>query len=355
LSVCIYSPSEKIWGGGQIYIEGLCRFLNERGVDAFIATSEPESFSVPTIRIVSVASKIRRIQLAPSLARSLRSQGVQIVVLNDLSSLWLAPIFRFFGLKVISLLHLYLQRRNDAGHGHGWLPYHGLRVASRFAHMVYSVNKENQKSLPVKVDWVGNFIPAFFLDAPADKSKNYDLGLISRLSPEKNIPAFVQLVANLNAASGRPVTALIVGKGEEESLIREKIADLGVGDLIEIRPWVDRADLPSVYDQIRCFAITSHHEGFATTLLEAHARGVPAICTRSAGFCGEFLEMFPRTGLAFEYSQIQSSEFIWQVLTLIDESPSFYEQCRRKASSFSEQEVLGKIQLGIETLLGYRH
>lgn len=354
MSVCIYSPSEKIWGGGQIYIEGLCRFLNSQGIDAFIATSEPGSFSVPTMQIASVASKVRRLKFAPSLASNLKSQGVHVVVLNDLSSLWLAPIFRLFGLKVVSLLHLYLQRRNETGHGHGWLTYHILRATSRFAHLVYSVNKENQKSLPANVQWVGNFIPSWFFDASSGQNKKYDLGLISRLSSEKNIPFFVQVVAKLNAVSEQPVTALIVGKGQEEDLIRAEIFALGMCNLIEVRPWVDRSDLPGVYDQIRCFAITSHHEGFATTLLEAHARGVPAICTRSAGFCGEFLEISPKTGVVFEHSDIQSPEFIRQILNLIEESPSFYERCRRKASSFSEQQVLGKMQLGIEALLRHR-
>lgn len=355
MSVCIYSPSENIWGGGQIYIDNLCRYLNDHDMEAVIATSEPESFSAPTMRMSSVASKKRRFTSAPSLARSLKKQRVEVIVLNDLSSLWLAPIFRLHGLKVVSLLHLYLQRKNEAGLGHGWLEFHLLRMTSRFAHRIFSVNKDNQRSFSVPVEFVGNFISPWFFEAARLKSKRYDLGLVARLSAEKNIPLFVKLVAKLNEISERPISALIVGKGEEEALVLREIERLGMQELIELRPWVDRYDLPEIYDQLKCFAITSHHEGFATTLLEAHARGVPAITTRSAGYCSEFVEgIMPVTGLAFDPKDVESDSFLRRVLGVVEGGASYYADCRHKAEQFTEERVLGQIQAGIKSLIGRR-
>lgn len=353
MSVCIYSPSENIWGGGQIYIDNLCRFLNDRGMEAVIASSEPESFSAPAMRMPSVASKRRRLTSAPALASKLKRQGVQVIVLNDLSSLWLAPIFRLHGLKVVALLHLYLQRKNEAGLGHGWLEFHVLRMASRFAHRVYSVNKDNRNSFPVPVEFVGNFISPWFFEGPRSDGKRYDLGLVARLSAQKNIPLFVRLVAALNEVSKRTITALIVGRGEEEVLVRREIDRLGMESLIELLPWVDRRELPGVFDQLKCFAITSHHEGFATTLLEAHARGVPAITTRSAGFCAEFVEgLSPPTGMAFDPQDVESELFLRRVIQMVDDWPSYKEICRLKAGQFTEERVLGQIQAGIEALMG---
>ncbi|WP_370203394.1 glycosyltransferase family 4 protein [Alloalcanivorax venustensis] len=355
MTVCIYSPSEKIWGGGQIYIDNLCGYLNRNGMEAVISTSEPDSFSSPTIRMPSVSSKRERLLKAPALAKSLKTRGVEVIVLNDLSSLWLAPIFRFYGLNVVSVLHLYLQRKNKAGLGHGWLEFHMLRMASRFAHRVYSVNKDNQKSFPVSVEFVGNFISPWFFGASGSDQKRYDLGLIARLSAQKNIPLFIKLLANLNDVSARPITGLIVGKGEEETLVRHEIERLDMQELVELRPWVDRQDLPSVYDQIRCFAITSHHEGFATTLLEAHARGVPAITTHSAGYCAEFVEgVNPITGIAFDPLDVESDTFIHSLIDLIEDGGSYREACRLKAEQFTEDRVLGHIQAGIESLIGQR-
>ncbi len=324
-------------------------------MEGVISTSEPDSFSSPTIRMPSVSSKRERLLKAPVLAKFLKRRGVEVIVLNDLSSLWLAPIFRFYGLKVVSLLHLYLQRKNNAGLGHGWLEFHMLRMASRFAHRVYSVNKDNQESFPVSVEFVGNFISPWFFDASGSDEKRYDLGLIARLSAQKNIPLFVKLLARLNDVSERPITGLIAGKGEEEALVRHEVERLGMQELIELRPWVDRQDLPSVYDQLRCFAITSHHEGFATTLLEAHARGIPAITTHSAGYCAEFVEgVDPVTGIAFDPLDVESETFVYDVIDLIENSGSYHEACRLKAEQFTEDRVLGHIQAGIESLIGRR-
>ena len=352
LSVFIYSPSQNIWGGGQIYIDSLCRFLNDKGIKTIIVTSEPQTFSSPALRMASVSCKIRRFTSAFSLAKRLKRKGGKVVVLNDLSSLWLAPIFRLFGFKVVSLLHLYLQPKNEAGFGHSRLEIHALRFSSRFAHRIYSVNKENLRSFPVRVQWVGNFIPRWFFEVERTKAKCYDLGLVARLSEEKNIPLFIELVANLNKFADRRVNALIVGKGEQESLVRREIQRFGMEALIEIKPWLDRADLPSVFDQFRCFAVTSYHEGFATTLLESHARGVPAISTRSAGFCPEFLQNFGEvTGLVFDPDEISSDSFLGAVMQLVDSSDEHFEACTAKALKFSEETVLGSLYSGVLELI----
>lgn len=345
VSVCIFSPSQKIWGGGQIYIENLCRYLNSHCTSAKIITPEPESFSCPTILMASVTSKKTRLKEAFTVAKFLRSEGFSIIVLNDLSSLWLAPVFRSYGLKVVSLLHLYLQKKNSAGLGHGWLEYYLLRISSRFVHHIFSVNKENISSFPVNVEFIGNFISSWFFNVPRCIEKKYDLGLIARLSLQKNIPLFVELVARLNEISNRPITALIVGRGEEEKTVRESIKLHAMENLIELKPWVDREELPYLYDQIRCFAITSHHEGFATTLLEAHARGVPAITTRASGYCAEFVESGPLvSGLAFEPADILSSTFLNKILDLIETSSEYLDVCKNKSKLFDEDRVLGRIR-----------
>lgn len=351
LDVCIYSPSEKIWGGGQIYIENLCRYMNEQDVATVIATSEPDTFSCPTIAMDSVASKAKRLSSSLSLAKTLKRFNIKVIVLNDLSSLWLAPIFRLQGFKVISLLHLYLQKKNAAGLGHSDAEYNLLRFSSRFCDKVFSVNKENIQAFPVEVEFVGNFISPWFFD-DSKVAKKYDLGIVSRLSSEKNFPLFIDLIQRINAQSTEPIKALILGRGEEKENILSTIEQAGLQDNIDLQDWVDRKDLPAIYDSIKCFAITSHHEGFATTLLEAHARGVPAITTKSAGFCAEFIEGFgDATGVSFIPEDVKSLSFQQQVLFLIERSNDYHDNCINKAQLFDEDKVLGKITQQIEQLL----
>ena len=351
--ICIYSPSENIWGGGQIYIENLCRYMNDKNLQTVIATSEPETFKCPTLTIPSVSSKKKRLTHSFKLAKQLKKSGIKVVVLNDLSSLWLAPIFKAFGLKVASLLHLYLQKKNEAELGHDLPEYHLLRTSSYFCDLIFSVNKENLDVFPVKVEFVGNFISPWFFGT-SSSAKTYDLAVISRLSKEKNIPLFLDLVEKLNSLSSQPVKALILGRGEEKVLIENIIKDRGLKEVIHLQEWVERENLPKVYDSVKCFAITSYHEGFATTLLEAHARGVPAISTKSAGFCTEFIEGFgSKTGLSFNPEDVYSPEFQSEVLKLMDESAEYYENCISKAKLFNEDKVLGLITTKIKSILDY--
>lgn len=351
LDVCIYSPSENIWGGGQIYIENLCRYMNDKGLNTVIATSEPHTFSCPTMTMDSVASKAKRLSSSLVLAKTLRQSSVKVIVLNDLSSLWLAPMFKLQGFKVISLLHMYLQKKNAAGLGHTSTEYRLLRFSSYFCNKLFSVNKENLQAFPVKVEFVGNFISSWFFGEPKD-SKKYDLAIISRLSKEKNIPLFVKIIERLNSSKAEPIKALILGRGEERENIVKAIKLAGLEDNIELRDWAVREELPIVYDSVKCFAITSHHEGFATTLLEAQARGIPAITTKSAGFCAEFIEGFgSTTGISFVPEDVDSLEFQQKVLSLIEHADDYYDTCINKAKIFSEDKVLGQISAGIESLI----
>lgn len=349
--ICIYSPSSNIWGGGQIYIEYLCNYMNKQGLLTVISTSEPETFSCPTILMPSVSSKVKRFSSSFALANSLKKRGVKIIVLNDLSSLWLAPIFRLYGLKVVSLLHVYLQKRNSANLGYGLVEFYLLKFSVFFCNKIFTVNKENLDVFPKDMEFVGNFISPWFFSPPI-VNKKYDLAIISRLAKQKNIPLFIRLIAKLNTISETPIRALILGKGDQLETIRKEIETLNLKDNIELRDWADRKDLPAIYDSIKCFAITSHHEGFATTLLEAHARGVPAISTKSAGFCAEFLEGFgSNTGLSFTPEDVDNLEFQQEVLKLIANSQAYYDACIAKAHTFSEEKVLGSISTGIESLL----
>lgn len=349
--IAIYSPSEKIWGGGQIYIEELCRYLNTRGKSAFVLTSEPDSFQCPTIPMSSVACRRRRLLSTIGLSQRLKQMGAGTIVLNDLSCLWLAPVFRMMGFRVLALLHLPLSRRNDAGLGHGPLEYRLLQISAHFCHAIASVNKNNLSIFKSKAVFVGNFVPDWFFGQAERRGAKYDFVMVTRFSKQKNIGLFIELLANLARYAKRPYTALLVGDGPERKFIDETIAKYGLQDSVTVQSWAHRQELPGVYDQGRCFVISSHHEGFATTLLEAHARGVPAIVTRGAGFCGEFIEGYGKpTGLVFEPDDVRNEAFLQEVCQLVQNYACMAQPCIEKARIFSAPQVLGTIDAQLATL-----
>lgn len=343
--ILIFSPSEKIWGGGQIYIDQLGLYLNKKDLNSYILTSEPETFSCQSLKMDSVSSKKDRLILAYKQARKHKKDGFNTIVLNDLSSLWLAPIFKFFGYTVISLLHLFLEKRSENLLGHSNTEFAILKFSARFCDNIFSVNKNNVEVFGKKVKFIGNYVPNWFFES--EKNSNaaqYDFVLIARFAKQKNIPLFLELLSNLNKRLNKNYSALIVGNGPEKDVIDEKINSLNLTNNVTIQNWVERKDLPQVFDLGKCFVISSYHEGFATTLLEAHARGIPAISTVSAGFCAEFIENYnAKTGLTFEQRDITNKKFLESVSILIDNYQDYRNISLEKAKKFSEDNVLGPI------------
>lgn len=292
----------------------------------------------------SVARRSRRLFLSFSLARFFGEREVRTVVLNDLSSLWLAPIFRLSGLNVVSLLHLRAQRRNTMGFGHTLFELLVLRISVWFAHSVLSVNEENVSFFGPRTRFVGNFVPDWFSAVEVTEPKRFDLGFIGRFAPEKNLSAFLLMVKAFGAQNGGQVRALMVGAGPEEDALLEQIRQMGLSGQVEVRPWEKREKLPEIYDQIRCFAVTSHHEGFPTTLLEAHSRGVPAVVSVEAGFSTRFVtEEEPVTGFSFALGDETEASLTTKIGHLVNNPFDYFDACRAKAERYSADRVLGQI------------
>jgi glycosyltransferase involved in cell wall biosynthesis len=244
------------------------------------------------------------------------------------------------------LLHLYLQKRTENLLGHSIQEYYLLKFTSRFCDTIFSVNKNNQDVFGQdRVQFIGNYVPDWFFDVPKNKdAKKYDFVLIARLSKEKNTPLFLELLKNMNSGLDREYSALIVGEGPEKEEIEDIILKNGLGNCVEMQGWAERKELPAVYDLGKCFVISSHHEGFTTTLLEAHSRGIPAIVTKSSGFCGEFVDGYNDvTGIVFEPEDLNNSAFYQNLAILIDRYESYEEKCLAKVKMFSEKNVLDPI------------
>jgi glycosyltransferase involved in cell wall biosynthesis len=100
-----------------------------------------------------------------------------------------------------------------------------------------------------------------------------------RLAEAKNYPLLIDAFALLRERI--PASLFILGKGDEESALRQMIQARGLGDVVHLcgfqtNPWkyIARADV---------FALTSRYEGFGNVVVEAMACGVPIVATSSPG------------------------------------------------------------------------
>jgi glycosyltransferase involved in cell wall biosynthesis len=93
----------------------------------------------------------------------------------------------------------------------------------------------------------------------------------------------IRAVAELRAA-GLDVSADLVGGGRLEATNRALARDLGVADHVRFHGTVsDRAQLTRVLDEADVFVLASRQEGLPRALVEAMARGLPAVATHVGG------------------------------------------------------------------------
>lgn len=64
--------------------------------------------------------------------------------------------------------------------------------------------------------------------------------------------------------------------------VRRRIAELGVGERVELRGYVPRAELDALYARATLALVPSRYEGFGYALAEALCAGLPAIAARSS-------------------------------------------------------------------------
>ena len=105
---------------------------------------------------------------------------------------------------------------------------------------------------------------------------NVQLALVGRLQPEKGVLDAVRILAHLQSV--RPARLLLVGDGPEHGPARELAHALGVGDRLEVRPWLDASALAEVYAASHVVLVPSRRtarwvEQYGRVVVEAQATG----------------------------------------------------------------------------------
>lgn len=82
----------------------------------------------------------------------------------------------------------------------------------------------------------------------------------------------------------RPMTLEIVGDGDELPRLRERAADLGLSDQVSLPGRIPRGpELFARVDRAHLFVLPSLSEGMPRSLIEAMARGTPALGSNIGG------------------------------------------------------------------------
>lgn len=100
------------------------------------------------------------------------------------------------------------------------------------------------------------------------------LGMVGRLSEEKNFPFALALMAELS--KNNPDCILVIaGNGDEEQNLKNKIRELGIEDRVQMLG--RRSDVERLYQAYDVFLLPSFHEGFPVSAVEAMSAGLPVL------------------------------------------------------------------------------
>jgi glycosyltransferase involved in cell wall biosynthesis len=113
--------------------------------------------------------------------------------------------------------------------------------------------------------------------ACAEATRDFDLVLVARLVPIKQIDLFLRVVAFVRRTMPG-VRAVVVGDGPLRADLEAEAAALGISEAVTFAG--KQADVQAWLSRSRIFMLTSASEGLALSLMEAMTCGLPAVVTR---------------------------------------------------------------------------
>ena len=143
----------------------------------------------------------------------------------------------------------------------------------------------NISSEKVKVVYYG--VSQQYQPSPSRQKSKQALGLtektvllhVGSLIPRKNLLSLLETFANIQA--NHPQTVLIlVGRGPQEAILRRKIKELGLEQVVKLAGFVPEEQKLMYYQAADLLVSTSLMEGFGLAIAEAMACGVPVVATQ---------------------------------------------------------------------------
>lgn len=117
-------------------------------------------------------------------------------------------------------------------------------------------------------------------DLAAEPERVHDLVFVGRLTPQKNPLILADIVAALGPL--RPVLQ-VVGGGELEGALKERVRSLGLEDRFNFQGPRDRTSTLGILARSRLLVLPSLWEGHPITLIEAMHLGVPVVASKVSG------------------------------------------------------------------------
>ena len=125
---------------------------------------------------------------------------------------------------------------------------------------------------------LSNFRPDVPPMLPPPVRPDFRIGYVGRMVVEKGLDDALDAMAQAKT----PVSLALMGEGPHEARLRERIAELGLGERVSIRGWGKPADVASFLRSLDAMILLTRttnavREQFGRVITEAQACGVPVI------------------------------------------------------------------------------
>jgi len=114
------------------------------------------------------------------------------------------------------------------------------------------------------------------LDTPPLRAADPLVLFAGRHIPEKRVPAILPALA-LARMSIPELRATILGDGPERPEVLRLVAELGLGDAVEVPGFVATETVQDLLARALCMLLPSRREGYGLVVIEAAAHGTPSI------------------------------------------------------------------------------
>jgi glycosyltransferase involved in cell wall biosynthesis len=156
------------------------------------------------------------------------------------------------------------------------------RQAARRARVVFTCSEFSKQEIVERLGIAQDRVRTVYLgvtDRPAPEGPREPLVLfVGSIFNRRRLPS--ALAAFAAATKDLPDARFVIAGADRTYPainLAEVVAREGVADRVEIRSYVDEAELASLYSRASAFIFLSEYEGFGLTPLEALSAGVPAV------------------------------------------------------------------------------
>lgn len=160
------------------------------------------------------------------------------------------------------------------------LPYRIGSQGKNWTEFYYSMGVEPAR-LTVIRNWLPESVPMRCTPRSYSPEESFHFIFVGWLVPEKGVLELLDAIECVRRKYRFRLT--FVGGGTLEHVVKARIQECGWAGEIAVTGWKQPDEVVQLLDEADVFVLPSYAEGFPNALLEAMARGLPAICTDVGG------------------------------------------------------------------------